>query len=67
MIINNSNILYYLWKDKRGIFYITDYKEINKEGKVKVDNYGFIEAEEMFSSKVKNDLISYAQNLTLNK
>jgi len=58
--------MYYLWKDKNGVFYITDYKEIrNKDGKVKIDGQGYLEVELVLSSMLKTDLISYAQRTTM--
>ena len=60
--------MYYLWKDKKGIFYITDYKEIrNKDGKVKIDGQGYLEVELVLSSMLKTDLLSYAQTTTFTK
>jgi len=60
--------MYYLWKDKKGIFYITDYKEIrNKDGKVKIDGQGYLEVELVLSSMLKTDLLSYAQKTTFTK
>ncbi len=60
--------MYYLWKDKKSIFYITDYKEIrNKDGKVKIDGQGYLEVELVLSSMFKTDLISYAQKTTFTK
>ena len=57
--------MYYLWRDKKGIFYITNYKEIrDKDGKVKIDNYGYLEVELVLSSMFKIDLLSYAQKTT---
>jgi hypothetical protein len=60
--------MYYLWKDKKDIFYITDYKEIrNKDGKVKIDGQGYLEVELVLSSMLKTDLLSYAQTTTFTK
>lgn len=59
-------ITYYLWKDSNNIFYITDYKEVSKDGKVQIDGYGFLEVELVLSSKVKSDLWEYTQKLTIN-
>lgn len=60
--------MYYLWKDKNGVFYITDYKEIrNKDGKVKIDGQGYLKVELVLSSMLKTDLLSYAQNITFTK
>lgn len=60
--MNGKKSTYYLWKDNRGIFYITDYKEINKEGKVNIDACGgYVEAKLVFSSGVKTELLAYAQ------
>lgn len=60
--------MYYLWKDKKGIFYITDYKEIrNKDGKVKIDGQGYLQVELVLSSILKTDLLSYAQKQRLQK
>lgn len=59
---NKLSNMYYLWRDENGIFYITDYKEIrHKDGKVKIDNYGYLKVELVLSSMFKTDLISYAQ------
>lgn len=60
--------MYYLWRDKlstneKNIVYITDYKEIRPDGKVKIDNYGYLDVELIFQSKVKADLMSYAEKL----
>lgn len=60
--------MYYLWKDKKStkdkvLVYITDYKKIRKDGKVKVDKYGHIEAGLIKSSHIKTDLIAHAQKL----
>lgn len=57
--------MYYLWKDKNGIFYITDYKEIRSDGLVKIDSYGYIECELVFSHKIKTELINFAERNTL--
>ena len=59
---------YYLWKDKKStkdkvLVYITDYKEVREDGKVKVDGYGYIEVELVKSSNVKTDLIAHAQKM----
>ncbi|HWY09835.1 MAG TPA: hypothetical protein VN026_00850 [Bacteroidia bacterium] len=63
-----KEIMYYLWKDKQDIFYITDYKEIDKDGKVNIDACGgYVEAELMHSSKVKKDCIAHAEKLTFGK
>lgn len=60
--------MFYLWKDKRStndkvLVYITDYKEIREDGKVQIDNYGYMEVELVKSSSVKMDLITHAQKL----
>ena len=60
--------MYYLWKDKKStkdkvLVYITDYKEIRGDGKVKIDNYGYMEVELVKSSNVKTDLLAHAQKL----
>lgn len=60
--------MYYLWKDKKStkdnvLVYITDYKEIRADGKVKIDNYGYLEVELVKSSNIKMDLLTHAQNL----
>ena len=60
--------MYYLWKDKKStdnnlIIYITDYEEIREDGKVKVDKYGFVEAELLASSEIKSKLYEYANKL----
>ena len=60
--------MYYLWKDKKStkdkvLVYITDYKEIRSDGKVKIDNYGYMEVELIKSSNVKTDLLAHAQKL----
>jgi hypothetical protein len=57
--------MFYLWKDKRStegkvITYITDYKEVNKDGKVWIDGHGLIDAELVLNHKNKLELISYA-------
>ena len=72
--------MYYLWKDKSksitgdsaelfrphaNLFYITDYKEIREDGKVKIDNHGYLDVELVSSSNVKTDLIAHAQKLTM--
>lgn len=65
--------MYYLWKDKsrsinnKLITYITDYHETNKDGKVKIDNYGYLELELLKKSKIKMELIMFAQNLKFEK
>jgi hypothetical protein len=60
--------MYYLWKDKKDIFYITDFKEIrNKDGKVKIDVQGYLEVELILSSMFKTDLLSYVQKTTFTK
>lgn len=61
--------MYYLWRDKKGIFYITDYREVrDKDGKVKIDGQGYLDVELVLSSMFKTDLISYAQkNPIVNK
>ena len=56
--------MYYLWKAENGVFYLTDYKKVRNDGKVKIDNYGYLEVKEIFSSNKKSDLIIYAQKLT---
>ncbi len=53
--------MYYLWKGKTGIYYISDYKEIRPDGLVKIDNYGYIDVELIYSNKVKFNVIEYAQ------
>jgi hypothetical protein len=58
-------MMYYLWKDKDGIYFITDYKEIRPDGKVKIDGQGFMEAELVFSSEVKTELLTFARNQVL--
>ena len=55
-----SEIMHYLWKDKRGIYFITDYKEVRADGRVKVDGYGFLEVELVFSHKIKSELAAFA-------
>jgi len=60
-------ITYYLWKDSKDFFFITDYKEIREDGKVKIDNFGFLEVELVFSSVLKFDLIGYAERYTIAK
>jgi hypothetical protein len=55
---------YYLWKDKNGTFFITDYKETDKKGRVNIDGYGYLEVELELSSKVKTDLLTHVQALT---
>ena len=63
-----KEITYYLWKDERGFFYITDHKEINGEGKVNIDACGgYVKAELVFQSNVKTDLIAHAQKFTFGK
>ncbi len=59
--------MHYLWKDKKGIFYITNYKETNTEGLVKIDGRGFMEVELVFESILKSDLWSYVNKLAKNK
>jgi hypothetical protein len=63
-----ENNIYYLWKDKRStidklIVYITDYREISTDGKVKIDDYGYLDAELLLSSNKKSDLIEHAKEL----
>jgi hypothetical protein len=63
--------MYYLWKDKKStkdevIVYITDYKEFREDGKVKIDNYGYMEVELIKTSNVKTDLLEYAQKIIKN-
>lgn len=54
--------MYYLWKDKIGAYYITDYKEIRKtDGFVLIDAVGYTQAELVFSHEVKNEVIAFAQ------
>lgn len=60
--------MYYLWKDKKGtdkkvLVYITDYKEVRKDGKVKIDNYGYLDVELVHSSPIKNECIDAAKKL----
>lgn len=59
--------MYYLWKDKNGIFYVTDYKEVREDGKVKIDGHGYLDVELTLSSMLKTDLLSYAQRTTFKK
>lgn len=64
--------MYYLWKDKKStehkmLIYITDYKEIRKDGKVNVGNYGYVDAELIFSNPIKNNCIAYADKLMQEK
>ena len=58
--------MYYLWKDKIGCYYITDYKEIRSDGFVQVDGYGFIQCDLVFSHKIKNEVIKFAQQQAFN-
>lgn len=53
--------MFYLWKDKLGIYYITDYKEVRPDGRVRIDNYGFLEVTLEFSHKDKPELIAFAE------
>lgn len=60
--------MYYLWKDKKStkekvLVFITDYKVVRKDGKVKIDNYGYLDAELVHSSPIKNECIAAAQKL----
>lgn len=60
--------MFYLWKDKTSknghvVMYMTDYHEINAEGKVRIDNYGYIDVELVHSAQTKPELISFAQNM----
>lgn len=45
------------------IVYITDYKEIRKDGKVKVDNFGYLDVELIHSSPIKNECVAAAHKL----
>lgn len=63
-----SERMFYLWKDKRStkervMVYITDYKEVRSDGKVKIDNYGYLDVELEFSSKNKMECVTHAQKL----
>ena len=60
-----SNLVYYLWKDKNGINYMTDYKEVRADGKVKIDGCGFIEVELVCTGKSKGEIIAFAQKQAL--
>lgn len=60
--------MYYLWKNKTStkdkvLVYITDYKEIRKDGKVKIDNYGYLDVELVHSSPIKSECVNAAQKL----
>lgn len=60
--------MYYLWKDKAStqnnvIVYLTDYKEVREDGKVKVDAVGWVDAEEVYSSKNKWEVQAFALKL----
>jgi hypothetical protein len=64
----NLNEMFYLWKDKKStkdkvLVYITDYKEVRSDGKTKIDNYGYLDVELVFSSKIKNECVDYAQKM----
>jgi hypothetical protein len=49
------------------LVYITDYKEVRSDGKVKIDNYGWLDVELIKSSNKKIDLIEHAQKLVEKK
>ena len=60
--------MFYLWKDKKStkdkvLVYITDYKEVRSDGKTKIDNSGYLDVELVFSSKIKNECVAYAQKM----
>lgn len=60
--------MFYLWKDKRStekkvLVYITDYKEVRADGKVKIDNYGYLDVTLVHSSLIKNECLYAAQKL----
>jgi hypothetical protein len=60
--------MYYLWKDKKStkkhvLVFITDYKEIRNDGKIKVDHVGWIDAELVFSHEKKYKCVEYAQEM----
>ncbi|WP_144887562.1 hypothetical protein [Lacibacter cauensis] len=57
-----------MWKDKRStnkqaIVYLTDYKEVREDGKVKIDNYGYLDVELVHSSSLREECIEAAQRL----
>lgn len=59
--------MFYLWKDKRStpermLVYLTDYKEKNEQGQVKVDGFGFVDAELIFEDEDKGKVIAFAQD-----
>lgn len=60
--------MFYLWKDKKStkdtvIVYITDYKEIRSDGKVKIDKHGFLDVDLVYSGPDKMKCISEAHKL----
>ena len=59
--------MYYLWRDKKGVFYVTDYKEIRTDGFVNIDRFGFLEVKEVASGPVKMELFAKAQEIVLNE
>lgn len=60
-----SEITYYLWQDKNGVYYVTNYAEYSSDGLVKIDGYGFMKVKLAHSSKVKSDLWAWAQKQAL--
>ena len=60
-----SKVTYYMWKDKDGIHYMTDYKQVRADGKVKIDGHGFMEVELVCTGKSKAEIIDFAQKQTL--
>lgn len=61
--------MYYLWesstsKPGRRVLYVTDYKEVRADGKVKIDNYGYLQVKEIFASTDKAACIAFAQALS---
>lgn len=68
MVKKRKKLTYYLWKEKeitnnKVKCYITDYKEIRNDGKVKIDNYGYLDVELVHSSQNKNECLIQAQKL----
>ena len=62
--------MYYLWKDKKStkdkvLIYITDYKEVRSDGKTKIDNYGYLDVELVFTGKTKKECEDYGIKMLL--
>lgn len=63
--------MFYLWQDKREIkkgtlmCYITNYLEKDKDGKVLIDGYGYLDVKLVYHSQSKSALLEYAQTYFL--